>query len=69
MYDNINNEQVKCFGVPCLYGSDGVSLMGGQLRCFKNGKKVPYKTLYYEILNVSKLLYLFFLIQNYQKLQ
>lgn len=50
MYDIINGEQVKCFGVPCYYDGSiekGVSQMGGLLRGYKNGNKVPYKTYYY----------------------
>lgn len=48
MYDYINGEQVKCFGVACYYGDrDGVSPMGGILKSFNTGNKVPYKTKWY----------------------
>ena len=48
MYDSINGEQVKCFGVPCYYSEDGVHPMGGALKGYGNGDKVPYKTLWYD---------------------
>lgn len=50
MFDSINGEQLKCFGIPCYYENSGkfeVAQMGGLLRNFHNGNKVPYKTYYY----------------------
>lgn len=48
MYDYINGEQVKCFGVACYYGDrDGVAPMGGYLKGYNTGNRVPYKTSWY----------------------
>lgn len=59
MYDNLAEEQVKCFGIPCVgfsYSDKDKELsekqfycnqMGGNLRWYKKGDVVPYITPYY----------------------
>lgn len=53
MYDCINGIQIKCFGIPCYYGKNEnekypVNEMGGLLRNYNIGSKVPIKTFWYK---------------------
>lgn len=54
LYDYLNGEQIKFFSVPMIGIDDGsiskgnlLYFGGGQFRSFEKGKKVPYKTLFY----------------------
>ena len=54
LYDYLNGEQIKFFSVPIIGIDDGpmskgnlLYFGGGQFRSFEKGKKVPYKTLFY----------------------
>ena len=49
MFDTITDGyQVKAFPVPCYYGArDGIGMIGGLLRAFGKGDKVPIHTWWY----------------------
>ena len=48
MYDCINKEQVKCFCSKYFSKDYGLMHIGGDLICYKNGDKLPLKTMYYK---------------------
>lgn len=53
MYDYVNGEQVKCFSIPVYYGKNeirecGIGTICGNLKHFKTGENVPYKSYHYD---------------------